>query len=85
MSPITPSSAEPLVPASATEVMPATGSRTISRVVSGLLLLLCGCGIVVGGIATLFMVHTVGIGKLIGFVIVIGLAMVASGWTRIRK
>ncbi len=84
MSPLTPSSAEPPVSAPTPENVPSVGSRKMGRIVSGLLLL-CGCGIVIGGMIAIVLVHTAGMGKLIGFMIVVGLALAVSGWTRIKS
>ncbi len=85
MSPINQSSVEPTVPAPTPDLVPATRSRLVARVISGLLLLLCGCVIVVAGMIALVVMHTVGIGKLIGIMILIGMAMVVGGWTRIKN
>ncbi len=76
---------EPTVLAVNSELGPASIGRSFLRMVGALLLMLLGSILVCGGLAALVLVHTVGIGKLIGVMIVIGLGLLLSGWTTLRS
>lgn len=67
------------------ELVSASVVRPFLHVIGVLLLMLLGGVLLVGGLAAIVLVHTVGIGKLIGLMIVIGMGLLLSGWTTLRS
>ncbi len=63
---------------------PPTLARTTARLIGGLLLLVLGALIVVAGVAGIFLLHTPGIGRALGCMIVLGAALAVGGWTTLK-
>ncbi len=54
---------------------------TRAQVGLGICVLLLGAGLLIAGVAGMFLIHTNGMGRLLGCGIVLSLALLVHGWT----